>query len=116
MSSCQIYEPPIESKISNSISNKTCKSRITITDDQLKAMFIYSQPEAAKRLGVSLSTLKRRFYELAGKGKRWPFQELKKIEKKRSVRYIINDINQPEKMLDPYTIFVLNQTFSGQDA
>lgn len=94
----------------------TNKSKISISDRELREVFAYTQPEAARRLGVSLSTLKRRFYELAGKGKRWPFHEMKKIEKKRSMKYILNETNQPEKMLDPYTLFVLSKTFSGETA
>lgn len=93
----------------------TNKSKISISDKELREVFAYTQPEAAKRLGVSLSTLKRRFYELAGKGKRWPFHEMKKIEKKRSMKFILNETNQPEKMLDPYTLFVLAKTFSGEN-
>ncbi len=46
----------------------TNKSKISISDRELREVFAYTQPEAARRLGVSLSTLKRRFYELAGKG------------------------------------------------
>lgn len=37
--------------------------------------FKYTQSVAAKKLGVSVSTLKRRFYQL-DMGKRWPYKRL----------------------------------------
>ena len=45
-----------------------------LTRQVLEEYFKYSQEEAASRLGVSLSTLKRKFRTLK-MGKRWPFQE-----------------------------------------
>jgi DNA-binding NtrC family response regulator len=45
-----------------------------LTRQVLEEYFKYSQEEAASRLGVSLSTLKRKFRSLK-MGKRWPFQE-----------------------------------------
>jgi len=48
------------------------KQKFFITEEELHKYYQYSQPEAAKRLGVSVSTLKRRYYKLFP-GKRWPY-------------------------------------------
>ena len=53
-----------------SMAQKRSKRTIHLSASQLESYFHYPQYEAAKKLGVSLSTLKRRFYELY-KGARW---------------------------------------------
>jgi hypothetical protein len=89
---------------------KRGKKVIPLTEEQLRNHFIYPQPEAARRLGVSLSTLKRRFYELHS-GKRWPYNDIKNTLKKRKLRYIVNDRSKPEKYLDQNTLFALSKAF-----
>jgi hypothetical protein len=88
------------------------KKMIPLTEEQLKSMYMYPQPEAAKRLGVSLSTLKRRFYELHN-GQRWPYNDIKKILKRRKLKYILNDRNKPTKYLDQMTIHCLQKAFTS---
>lgn len=44
---------------------------IQLSKEELERHFVYPQPEAARRLGVSVSTLKRRFYDNFN-GTRWP--------------------------------------------
>eukprot|EP00818_Percolomonas_sp_WS_P004145 CAMPEP_0117439028 /NCGR_PEP_ID=MMETSP0759-20121206/2358_1 /TAXON_ID=63605 /ORGANISM="Percolomonas cosmopolitus, Strain WS" /LENGTH=255 /DNA_ID=CAMNT_0005230739 /DNA_START=2588 /DNA_END=3355 /DNA_ORIENTATION=- len=53
-----------------------------MTADDFQPYFKLTQVEAAKKLGVSLSTLKRRFYELK-LGKRWPRLQEEQQEKDR---------------------------------
>lgn len=52
--------------------------RSMLTAEQIESLFHLPQSDAARKLGVSLSTLKRRFYELNkdhwdGKYRRWPY-------------------------------------------
>lgn len=48
------------------------KKRLELSQEELEKHFHVSQQEAAKRLGVSVSTLKRRFYEIFN-NMRWPY-------------------------------------------
>jgi hypothetical protein len=92
-----------------------------LTREEMALYFKLPQPEAAKRLGVSLSSLKRRFYELyrnrmegAGETKlRWPYSCYKKNVKKTKLKYILNPVNKPTKMLDPHTIHILKLSFQS---
>jgi len=81
-----------------------------MTLEEMRKYFKYPQPEAAKRLGVSLSTLKRRFYAL-NMGKRWPYYQFVKVQRKRHLNYILNKQNKPEKLIDNHTIHVLKLAF-----
>ena len=89
---------------------KRGKKIIVLSEQQLRTHYIFSQPEAARRLGVSLSTLKRRFYELHS-GKRWPYHDLKPSLKKRRISFIVNKKDLPEKDIDSYTEHVLSLAF-----
>lgn len=90
------------------------KRQIHLEKHEIEQFFSYPQPEAAKKLGVSLSTLKRRFYETHGKI-RWPYCAIKKQCKKRSLSYVMNAKNKPTKLLDPYTISILKKAFRSPD-
>lgn len=90
---------------------KRGKKVISLSESAIKSHFIYPQPEAARRLGVSLSTLKRRFYECYGGTKRWPYNDWKKIIKKRKISYILNAKEKPTTYIDPNTMFLLNKAF-----
>lgn len=48
------------------------KQKFFISEQELTKYYGLSQPDAAQRLGVSVSTLKRRFYELHP-DMRWPY-------------------------------------------
>jgi AraC-like DNA-binding protein len=92
---------------------KRGKRIIRLSEDQLQASFQYPQHEAAKRLGVSVSTLKRRFYELYG-GTRWPFKEnRRRLVLKESIHYILNEKNMPTKDLDKNALYALMLAFQS---
>jgi hypothetical protein len=85
---------------------------ITLTKQQIEHFYSSPQPQAAKQLGVSLSTLKRRYYEFSG-SKRWPYCYYKKNAKKRKLQYILNAKDRPTKQLDPHTLNILKKAFMG---
>jgi DNA-binding NtrC family response regulator len=66
------------------------RSYVEIRREDLLKYMNCSQQYAAKMLGVSVSTLKRRFYEL-NMGK-WPYVENKSIEKKRKIEFLLNKV------------------------
>ena len=118
-------QPP--KKISKS--SKLCKkSKISISVSDLIRVMPLPQTVAAQKLGVSLSTLKRRFYEL-GMG-RWPglatsctqqhFTDHISEEShdsytdssvKGSLSYVLNGSDIDSTHLDQITLAVLNFTF-----
>merc|ERR1712130_820054 len=91
-----------------------------ISREDMKRLFQYPQPVAAKIMGVSVSTLKRRFYAL-NMGKRWPYYKIsspKKSSPKRTklaackkIGDILNKRDLPETYLDQSTLHVLNSAF-----
>ena len=93
---------------------KRGKKMIPISIEQLEANFHYPQPEAAKRLGVSVSTLKRRFYEVHGGSMRWPYSDRKRTTttKRNTIAYILNKDEKPATYLDNQTLFHLHMVFS----
>jgi hypothetical protein len=92
--------------------NEKPVKKVKLTKELLEAHFMYSQEEAAVRLGVSLSTLKRKFRSLKI-GKRWPFQEKRQRERKRSISFILNTIEPTSsKRLDYRTINALAKAFA----
>jgi hypothetical protein len=110
----QHLSPTLSPSSKANIGNSDDDSKmIQIDTKEMERLFIYPQPEAAKRLGVSLSTLKRRFYE-THKGKRWPYSHYKKILKKRNISYIVHNRMKPTKQLDPHTLNILKKAFNGQ--
>jgi hypothetical protein len=65
-----IVVSPSPNKIGKRSRNKKLDQ---ITKEDMMKYFKYTQSVAAKKLGVSVSTLKRRFYQL-DMGKRWPYK------------------------------------------
>ena len=66
---------------------------------------------AAKKLGVSLSTLKRRFYQL-GIG-RWPYHFVTQEKRKRSIWHLVSEVEpKTEKELSSETVQTLTRLFS----
>ena len=53
-----------------------------LSADEIRQYFCYTQSDAARLLGVSVSTLKRRFYEL-NLGNRWPYKRTKQTPRKK---------------------------------
>jgi DNA-binding protein Fis len=119
--------------------NKMHSTPISIDEisvDQMKVLMSkYKQSQAAKMLGVSLSTLKRKFYSFK-LGKRWPHSHAndivsilgsnnnnadmdtkdrikKKMNRKASLHHICNEEEQSEKILNRETISALNRAFSS---
>jgi len=86
------------------------RNKIQITREEMSKYFHCPQRLAAQKLGVSLSTLKRRFYQLdIG---RWPYQ-LTQDNRKRSVWHMINETESKcEKELSPLTVQTLTRLFS----
>jgi hypothetical protein len=61
------------SSISKSFKKKKGrKQKFFISEQELSKYYQYSQPEAARLLGISVSTLKRRYYKMHP-NKRWPY-------------------------------------------
>lgn len=89
------------------------KKFIEITKEDIEHLFKYPQPKAAQILGVSVSTLKRRFYEVTGGLTRWPYATIKKNLKKGTMKHILNPKDKPTTLLDPYTICTLKNAFKN---
>lgn len=95
-----------------SSTEKKSTKKYTIAEEDIRKHFNCSQKQAASRLGVSVSTLKRRFYAL-GLGHKWPYPSNKKQIKKRSLSYILNKKNvENEKHLDSNTLNHLVKAFA----
>jgi hypothetical protein len=96
------------------ILKKGGKQTIVLTNEELRAHFQYPLKEAADRLNVSQSTLKRRYWEMYGKQTPWPYGSngaKKKIVLKTSILYLVNDSSVPATVLDRETLNVLYATF-----
>jgi len=105
-----LVSPPITPL--SSVSSSPTSSVLSISKAQLATFFSLPQPEAAKRLGISLSTLKRRFYEMYGGGQRWPYVLYKRAYRKTRLSFLVNRANKPTKTLDPHTIHALKLAFA----
>jgi hypothetical protein len=103
------------------VSKQPKKNKIIIPIPALISLMTLPQPTAAKKLGVSISTLKRRFYELSWG--RWPVSSVGEEEpeifdctvKTKSIDAIINKTNSEDTVsLDPLTVTVLQCAFKQQ--
>ncbi|KAL0484910.1 hypothetical protein AKO1_011786 [Acrasis kona] len=74
--------------------------RINLSRDKIKKYFKCPQGLAARFLGVSISTLKRRFYDL--EMGRWPYQSIPLEQRKKGLYYLINEVepNNPKHLTD----------------
>ncbi len=104
------------------------KNKIIIPVTQLISLMTLPQPTAARKLGVSISTLKRRFYELSWG--RWPVSSSGDEESPTSDSTPDEIIDEPSKVtidalihktnsqdtvsLDPLTVTVLSCAFKQQ--
>jgi DNA-binding transcriptional regulator YiaG len=102
-----------KSNLSRSKSYQRKGGRKEITKEEIKKYFNVSQSKAAKLLGVSVSTLKRRFYSM-DMG-RWPYPGNRYSARKRTISYICSPNNRPEKQLDPHTLHVLLRAFKSSN-
>ena len=85
------------------------RNNIQISKPEMAKYFGCPQRLAAQKLGVSLSTLKRRFYQL-GLG-RWPYQTHE--TNRRSIWHMVNEVEpKSEKYLSPETVQTLTHLFS----
>ncbi|KAL9641457.1 hypothetical protein ABK040_013382 [Willaertia magna] len=84
--------------------------KINITRVEMSKYFNAPQTLAARLLGVSVSTLKRRYYEMY-KG-RWPYQSLSNKERKKTIWFYVNEEEYSEKFISKETITILNKAFN----
>jgi hypothetical protein len=104
--------------LSPSISNNGRNERkVEISEADIVKLYNCPQPTAALLLGCSLSSLKRRYYEItkrAGQpGKRWPYQSLTIKQRKQYIYYVLNHKEPDCKYLDEHTIETLKKAFSS---
>ncbi|KAF0974319.1 hypothetical protein FDP41_006929 [Naegleria fowleri] len=91
-------------------SKKKTNTRIEITREMMARYFYCPQTLAARLLGVSISTLKRRFYDLHMG--RWPYQCISLNERKKSIYFLMNETEpEDEKELDEKTWTYLRHAF-----
>ncbi len=103
-----------------SLNKEFPKKNAGITEKQLKRFYNSPQPVAALLLGVSLSSLKRRYYEIIRtksgsdqQAKRWPYQSLSMMDRKRSLYYVLNGKEENCCVLDAETIDALDKAFKS---
>ena len=84
-----------------------------ITKEQLEQVQFHSEKEAAKLLGISIATLKRKVKQL--KMGKWPTKTIqrKRIRKaKMTLKYILHEFNEPTTtFIDQHTITCLQIAF-----
>ncbi|KAL9647134.1 hypothetical protein ABK040_004850 [Willaertia magna] len=120
---------PKREKLSGGVEKKKrkkAKNRIEIPVHDLIRVMNLPQTEAATKLHVSLSTLKRRFYEL-GMG-RWPANLLthsgnnnnshssspiihEPCTDKRSLNFLLNEKEEDSNYIDVVSLMILNLSF-----
>jgi hypothetical protein len=98
------------SRSTNKQKMKRGRTNIEISAEELKKVLHYAQPQAAKILGVSLSTLKRKFYQLYP-GRRWSKQTM--TRNKLQMKFLVHRYNKPETYIESSTIHMLNHVFSN---
>ncbi|KAL0476930.1 RKD2 [Acrasis kona] len=118
------YEKYVKNKNKADKSKATSKGKIELSIPDIIRCMTFPQPIAAIMLDVSVSTLKRRFYEL--QCGRWPIHSNNSehgieylgsqnilAEDKARIRTITNDKNVDEKNLDYLTCRVLQCAFAN---
>ncbi|KAF0976218.1 hypothetical protein FDP41_004893 [Naegleria fowleri] len=97
----------------SSSSNQTHHSpRLKVNYQEMSKYFHAPQIVAARMLGVSVSTLKRRYKEVS-KGERWPYSKMSLHEKKKSLWFYINDQDEDENALSQECLLVLQRAFTN---
>lgn len=94
------------------------KNKILIPECDIIRHMILPQPLAAEKLGVSISTLKRSYYEMTGHRKRWPVNAPSSscgdVYEKGDIRYILGREKENCKYLDNMTMTILDVTFGAK--
>jgi hypothetical protein len=104
--------------IRHGTTNRTEK-KVELTEQAIARFYNSPQPVAALLLGCSLSSLKRRYYEISKSkgesGRRWPYQSLTLKSRKRFIYYVLN-CREPEDAttLDKETLEALTKAFTVQ--
>ena len=110
------YIPYSPSNQCNRKVNRGGKKAIPLSKEEIRANFVYTMKEAAERLGVSTSTLKRRYREMYGR-RMWPYErtvepiEMRTLET-LSLTSILNEVDVPTKYVDSRTMITLLQAFT----
>lgn len=94
---------------------KSKKNKIDIPTYEIIRCLCLKQDIAADKLGVSISTLKRRYYEL--KLGRWPIDSSHQPDSpcsknKEDVSFVLNKFNEDEIYIDANTCRILRIVFS----
>ncbi len=89
--------------------------KIVVKEEAVAKYYSCSQILAARLLGVSVSTLKRRYYQLS-QGKKWPSKTLSVKERKKSIYFYLNDEEESEKFIDASSMKQLQLAFASGDA
>ncbi len=97
------------------LSKTTNPSVVQLGKKDLSRYFNSPQGLAARLLGVSLSQLKKRYYELFP-GRRWPYQLKSLVDRKQSIYYLLNENDKNEKDIDEKTLATLLQIFENTKA
>ncbi|KAL9646976.1 hypothetical protein ABK040_013833 [Willaertia magna] len=88
------------------------KKTVQLSKEIIREHFKYSQIEAAKRLGCSLSTLKRKFAKLFPNLNGWPRKMLNSTNRgKMSISFIVNENSLDCKYIDDESMHVLMRAF-----
>ncbi|KAG2379382.1 hypothetical protein C9374_007521 [Naegleria lovaniensis] len=104
--------PPPTCMLDTTYSTHTnAPSKINVAKHDMERYFGASQVLAARLLGVSVSTLKRRFKESYEGQHRWPYHKLTNLEKRRSLWFYMNDEEDDEKFISPQCEQVLEKAF-----
>ena len=88
------------------------RTKYQISEQEIKQYFKYSQAQAATMLNISVSTLKRRFYQM-GMGRRWPHNNQgSTLANKVSISQLINLRDVDAREFDSQTEAFLRVAFS----
>jgi len=95
--------------VSNPVQLKKRNSK-PLTKQMIGATFKYNQIEASRMLGVSLTTLKRKFKQCFPEYKQlgWPYRQTRK---KMRLEYVMNEFDEKEKDIDRRTVRELERLF-----
>ncbi|KAF0977372.1 hypothetical protein FDP41_003364 [Naegleria fowleri] len=86
--------------------------RLQVSLEEMSKYFHSPQSIAARMLGVSVSTLKRRYKEVSN-GNRWPYSKMSLNEKKKSLWFYINEEDESETTISNECHLVLQKAFQN---
>lgn len=101
-----------------------CEKKIKIPAHELVRMMMFPQPLAAEMLSVSISTLKRRYYEIGMKrwpitsasydGRAMPVHDTSRIKDKMAVSFLLNDSEEDSREVTGVTTKMLGCIFTNK--